>query len=471
MSVLLEKLEQQFTDFKAGKITGYDWFNSMASNMFALRGEVLPLLNKAYAVAKENEARDPKFLGLVTMNFCQLAMHEDRVEDGLKLAAEANEIFANLNDEDGIALTTTLSGSFYRTLGNIDLALKAQYTTCNVLGASGRYPFFYVASSYQLGELFVETGAFERAITSYDDCIRASEQNNFLGFFALAFDGKATAYHRLGKEDLAKEAFIKAIAASEGDMFITQRTRVLSDFGTFWLDEGDYEKTIEYHRQAMTLRLTVKMIFAAITNMIQIGKAFKLQNKTAEALNIWQEALESATKINAKPKISQVHLLLSEFYAENNDTEKSLYHYKAYHTVGEEVSREDGEKKVKRAEILFAAEQTAKENAIIKAQKAEIERKNKALQETIDELTITKVSRRAKALTLVVAVAMILVEEPISRMAHHYIGEENFYISMVAKILIVMSLKPIDSAIEHYLLRKIILRKKQPAGQLAEDLV
>ena len=58
-----------------------------------------------------------------------------------------------------------------------------------------------------------------------------------MGFFALAFDGKATAYHRLGKEDLAKEAFIKAIAASEGDMFITQRTRVLSDFGTFWLGQ------------------------------------------------------------------------------------------------------------------------------------------------------------------------------------------------------------------------------------------
>ena len=161
---------------------------------------------------------------------------------------------------------------------------------------------------------------------------------------------------------------------------------------------------------------------------------------------------------------------MSEYYQDSKDVEKSLYHYKAFHTVSDEVNKEDGEKKVKRAEILFAAEQTQKENAIIKAQKAEIEKKNKELQETIDELTITKVSRRAKALTLLVAIVMIIAEEPIMHLVQHYIGEENFYFSMVAKILVILSLKPIDSAIEHYLLHKIVLKKKQTTERRVDIL-
>jgi tetratricopeptide (TPR) repeat protein len=463
MSPILEKFEQQFAGLETGKITEDDFFNTVSSNMFALRGEALPFLNKVFAYAKEREARNPKFMGLTTVLLCQLAMHEDRVEEGLKLAAKTHEIFAGINDEDGIALATTMAGSFYRTLGNIDMALKAQYTVCNVLKASGKYPFFYTASSYQLAELYVETGALDRAISHYEDSSGVADRMGYVGFYALALDGLAVAYHHTGKEDLAKDAFVKALARSEGAMFITQRTRVLSDFGTLWLDEGDYDKAVDCHRHAMELRLDANMLFAAITNMIQIGKAYKLQNKPTEALGIWQKALDLAIKINAKPKTSQVHLLLSEFYSENSDTEKALYHYKAYHAINEEVTLEDGEKKVKRAEILFAAEQTAKENAIIKAQKAEIERKNKELQETIDELTITKVSRRAKALTLLVAIVMILIEEPITHTALSYIGEENFYFSMTAKILIILSLKPIDSAIEHYLLQKIVLKKRHAA--------
>ena len=461
MSPLLEKFEQQFEGYKAGTITEDEFFNTVSSNMFALRGEALPFLNRLYAWAREREGQNRKFLGLATITLCQLAMHEERVEDGLKLASEARGIFNGLIDEDGLALCNTMAGSFYRTLGNIDMALNAQYSVCNALKTSGKYPFFYTAGSYQLAELYVETGAYDRAITTYEECSRVADLMDHIGFYALALDGLAVAYRYIGKQDLAKDTFVKALARSEGNMLITQRSRVLSDYGTLWLDEGNCDKAVDCHLQAMELRLKANMLSAAITNMIQIGKAYKLQNKPTEALGIWQQALESAIKIDAKPKISQVHLLLSEFYAENNDTEKALYHYKAFHTVSEQVTREDGEKKVKRAEILFAAEQTEKENAIIKAQKAEIERKNKELQETIDELTITKVSRRAKALTLVVAVVMILVEEPITRIAHHYIGEENFYFSMAAKILIVLSLKPIDSAIEHFLLNKIILKKRQ----------
>ena len=63
---------------------------------------------------------------------------------------------------------------------------------------------------------------------------------------------------------------------------------------------------------------------------------------------------------------------------------EGLAHYKAFHEIKELVNHEDMEGKVKNQVRLFQAEQTKKENAIINAQKKEIEKKNIELQETIN---------------------------------------------------------------------------------------
>ena len=95
---------------------------------------------------------------------------------------------------------------------------------------------------------------------------------------------------------------------------------------------------------------------------------------------------------------------------------------------------------------LFESEQTKKENVIIRAQKVEIENKNQQLQETIDELTITKVSRKAKAITLVVGITLIVAEDPIFNLVLTRIGENNYLLSILAKIIIIFMIEEIKLA-------------------------
>src|SRR6185369_13726670 len=142
----------------------------------------------------------------------------------------------------------------------------------------------------------------------------------------------------------------------------------------------------------------------------------------------------------------QVHLLLSKVYKAKNDLEKSLYHYEIFHEVREQVQEEDNVRKLADAKLIFEAEQTKKENIIIKKQKQEIEQKNIELQETIDELTITRISRKAKALTLFIAIVLFIFEDSILEFALHILSSENYYISLAVKIGIVFSLNPIDKA-------------------------
>jgi hypothetical protein len=129
--------------------------------------------------------------------------------------------------------------------------------------------------------------------------------------------------------------------------------------------------------------------------------------------------------------------------------------------VREQVQEEDNARKLADAKIIFEAEQTKKENVIIKRQKQEIEKKNIELQETIDELTLARVSRKAKALTLGVAIVLFIFEDPIIGFSLKLLSSHNYWLSLFLKMAVIFSLSPINGAIEHYLLKKVIRKKKQ----------
>jgi hypothetical protein len=105
-----------------------------------------------------------------------------------------------------------------------------------------------------------------------------------------------------------------------------------------------------------------------------------------------------------------------------------------------------------------------------KAPKVEIENKNKQLQETLDELTITKVSRKVKALTLIVGITLIVAQDPIFNLVLSRVGD-SYFLSILARVIIILSLKPNDIAIENYLLRRIVLKKGKKAIMVVNQQV
>jgi hypothetical protein len=111
--------------------------------------------------------------------------------------------------------------------------------------------------------------------------------------------------------------------------------------------------------------------------------------------------------------------------------------------------------------MIFEAEQTKKENAIIKKQKEEIEKKNFELQETIDELTLARVSKKARTLTFIIAIVLFVIDDFILGFVLEMLNSNNYFLSMTVKMGIIFSLSPINSAIEKYMLKKVIKKRRQ----------
>ena len=224
---------------------------------------------------------------------------------------------------------------------------------------------------------------------------------------------------------------------------------------------GNFNDAEKLHKEALAIREQHKVIGGAITNCLRLAEVLLKQYKPEEALSILNKGLKMADQIKVKPKQYQIHWLLSEIYHSRNELDKSLFHYKQFHQIREQVDQEDSAKKLKNAQLIFEAEQTKNENIIIRKQKTEIEHKNIELQDTIDELTRARIGKKAKAFTLMLAVVLFIFQDRILGFALSVLPTDNYFISLGVKMAIIFSLSPINSAIEKYLLRKVVKKQKR----------
>ncbi len=266
---------------------------------------------------------------------------------------------------------------------------------------------------------------------------------------------------QLDKPGEAIEYFNRALEEAEKTKSPINIGDALIELAIFNFRSGNLAEAEQLNKQALTIHEQEKLTGAVISCCTNLGEIYIKQARWDEALEILNKGLAMAEQSKVKPKIFKVHLLLSKVYKGMNILAQSLYHYEIFHELQEKVLQEDNTRKLTDAKLIFEAEQTMKENIIIKIQKQEIEDKNHQLQETIDELTITKISRKAKGITLFVGIALIVAEDPIFSYVLGGIGPGNFWLSILAKVIIIFSLQPINIAIEKYLLRRFVLKKRK----------
>ena len=464
MNVHIEKLEALFAERKHNPAALNMFFNELWLATDSLpRPEMRRVVNRVLEWSRSEVPQNLDMVALATLASGFAAYHEGNYDASLSILAEARKLFAEAKDEDGIYAAMVFEGINYRTLGEMELALKNLLDAWQNLQKTTRYVHFKAFSLYQIAEIYSDTGQYEEALRTHHLCeqLTSAGETENKNMLVRTLNGIGVVYQHQKKYALALEYLTRALQLTEELNNLPVKARALTDLGLYYFEMGDYAAAADYQQQALDIRNEMKIQIGAVTNMILLAEIAVKADERDKAIGLLNKALAIAEEIKVKQKMFQIHLALSEIYQAKGDLVRSLFHHKAYHAIREEVQHEDNEKKIKRLHLVFEAEQTMKENAIIKAQKVVIEDKNKQLQETIDELTITKVSRKAKVLTLFVGITLIVAEDPIFNLVAAHIDAKNYWLSMVAKIIIVLSLKPIDTAIENYLLRRIVLRKKR----------
>lgn len=365
-------------------------------------------------------------------------------------------------------MSSLFLGLAYRTMGNFGLALKTLLEPFTYFKQTGRYPILLEGSCNSLANVNLQLHNYEEAFSLFQTCYETGLKIGDVFFPALSLNGMGKAKMLQDKPDEAMDYFNKALQEAQKVENPMQIGDTLIELAAFNFRRGNFALSEQLNIQAIGI-YDGKFPGAEITCRVNLGEIYLTQSTWSEAIEVLNQGLALAEQIKVKPKMAQVHFLLSKVYKGMNDSAQSLYHYEIFHELREKVQEEDNARKMADAKLIFEAEQTKKENVIIKKQKKEIESKNHQLQQTIDELTITKISRKARGITLIVGIALIVVEDPVFGYVLRHVGEGHFLLSITAKIIVIFSLRPINMAIEGYLLRRFVLKQRQRLHQMPEE--
>ena len=386
----------------------------------------------------------------------------EEYEASLQLLLQARTTFAGLGEREGLGLTAMLIGAIYRTYGNFDLALKALVEGFELLKASGRYPIFLAANANSMANIHLDLGNLDEAQAMFTVTREESERGDDFYFTIYALHGLGRVHMHRGEHDQAAAVFGGALALAERHRHPLMVSNSLTELATLHFQAGDLDAAQALSTRALAMREEHHLLGGAVTTCMRLAEIHFRREEWAAALPYLERALAIAGELRVKPKIAQVHQMLSELYERTGDPRRSLRHYQLFHALREQVEREDSARKVADARVIFEAEQTRRENAVIRAQKAEIERQNAELQETIDELTRAKIGRKAKAFTLGIAIVLFIFQDAILGTALRLLASDNYFLLLGVKMAIIFSLSPINRAIEHHLLRRVTRRGGRP---------
>jgi tetratricopeptide (TPR) repeat protein len=460
---LLQKIEFLFEELKKGHYTVQDeFFETIWVNFTRLSNnqEAKLLLNKINLWAEDVASVHPDLLNWITLCRGFIEFLSDNYDVAINYLHKAYELFKEKNDEDGLAACGICIGYLHRSTGEIDLALKYGLPGLNQLSRSGKNKMFQIIGSYWIGGVYADTGHLDEALLTFQQGLQVDYPPGIKSMGARLTNGIAGVYMKQKKYSLALENFQKTLDLCDASTEKTFRSRGLTDLGDYYYQMGDYPMAIQYNQEALVIRREMNLQNPSITNLMNLGSIYYKQGKFNEAIQELSRALKLAEEIKVKVKMYQIHQLLSDIYLGTGNMQESLAHYKAFHEIREDVNHDDLDRKVKNQVKLFQAELTQKENAVIKAQKLEIEKKNIQLQETIDELTLAKISKKARALTLSIGIILFIFQDRILENILHVFASDNYWLALFIKVTIIFSLEPVNKAIEHYLLKKVIKKKK-----------
>ena len=386
-----------------------------------------------------------------------LAYHlNDDHEHGLFHLSRARTLFEEREYAEGVGTCAILLGSIYRTLGNFDLALKMLWEGYALLKQSPHYWIFLSGCTNSIANINLEMHNYDEALSMFMLTYEESEKGGDEYFSIYALHGMGKVNDHKQRHDIAKGFFEKALRLAEKNGAPAGIATSLTELANFYVHPKQFKEAEQLNRQALDIRQENNLTGGAITNCILLGEIYISLGRWDEAMEILLKGLKMADQIKVKPKIYQIHRLLSEIYESKGELEKSLEHFKRFHEIRQQVEEEDNARKLADAKLIFEAEQAKKENIIIKNQKSEIEKKNRELEDTIYELTLAKISRKAKVFTWIFAIILFIFQDSILGFVLRVLSSSNYYVLLLTKMAIIFSLSPINSAIEHYLLKRVV---------------
>ena len=287
---------------------------------------------------------------------------------------------------------------------------------------------------------------------AYEESTKADDF--YFGVYGL--HGLGRVYTQQGSDAEAAEMLHRALELAERHEHPLHISNSLTELATFHFRAGRLDEAETLSEQALAIREDIACCAGAVTNCLRLAEIHCARSRWTEARRTARARARHRRGAEVKPKMAQVHRQLSDLYERTRLAARASSTSSAFTSCARRSSARTTREASPTPRRCSRPSRRARRTSIIKRQKAEIERKNRELQDTIDELTRAKIGRKAKALTLGVAIVLFIFQDAILGTALRLLSSDNYFLLLAVKMAIIFSLSPINKAIEHHLLKGVM---------------
>lgn len=306
---------------------------------------------------------------------------ETNADEARTYAEEAFLIATELDDTEGICISTSLLSKIYYSLGLYEKSIESGRTSaaqCESAGSQDRvsdalfnigrsqyvlgridtatiyyreaweysrradYAIGKAKAAKGLGDIHERNGEYPQAMEQYQLCLSLSQDNDFMEGQLMALNAIGIIHEYTGNTDQALAKYLETLKLAEEVGDIRFAGRASGNMGSLYFIQKNYDKAIEYAQKALGHYKAIDYQRGIAFVHQDMGQTLKAQGKLEEALKEYQAAEKIRIKLDDKRGLSFTYFGMGYTYKHLGDIKKARQYHEKSLALREEIGFKGG---------------------------------------------------------------------------------------------------------------------------------
>lgn len=314
--------------------------------------------------------------------------------EALDLLQEALDIAIQAGNDHTQTATYNSMASIYGLQGNYPMALEHYFSALRLNESKNDKPRTTI-NLINIAGIQSTQKDYESAIKTLNKAFRLSEEMNDSLKMSICLANLGSIHLEMNHPE-ALSFYQRALATGKQNN-ISLNINILTNIGSIYTGQKEYDKALQYLQQAMQLaeKTQIRQLYGEI--QVKLGSLYLAQKKYAIAIDYTLKALNSARELSYSELQKDCLEQLSTLYAMQQNFRKAYESHVLYQTLADSLFSEKNIREIAKIENSYRNE---KEKQEMKMKKAEQEMRIKSQMQIIIFLTVISLLVLALALSI-----------------------------------------------------------------------
>jgi signal transduction histidine kinase len=263
---------------------------------------------------------------------------------------------------DLLAETSGNVGYAYTRIGQYVDGLRYQLQQEQVALQYG-YRKLEAAAYLGRGIIYSFIGDLPKAIAMEEACLAIYQEIGDSRGIAVSYTNLSYSYNQMGDPVQGLQCGFDSLVYATEPHIQDIAGITYTNIGRSYKDLKAFTEARAYLEKALTLAETTENAFVKLLAHWELGRLAHLENNITLGLAYLETALQEATAQEQKLYQYETHYTLSEIYTQLNDPSAALAHFRAFHTIRDEVVSLQNQARIGVLEVEHAVENAQREAA------------------------------------------------------------------------------------------------------------